>query len=204
MPKRSVLVPCLAVLASCAAFQASAQQSPLYWSYAAKFVCGVQYHVPAGEPPVKPGNYATEINIHNPYYRESQVRKKIIVLVDNGQRIGREPQQQGPRAYDGIVLGPDYATMDDCDRLWMLTHPGVPLPMPMPITIGYLVLISKDQLDVDAVYTNSTVVPAATPAGLALKPGGISIDVERVEGKQVEIPAGLFPGGHDIERPVQP
>src|SRR3954464_2373605 len=44
-----------------------------FWSYAAKFVCGEQLTDQAGqpivgEPAVKPGNYATEINIHNPHY----------------------------------------------------------------------------------------------------------------------------------------
>lgn len=74
----------LAVMAVTALSQQSAQASPeaqgivpspYYWSYAAKFVCGYQKPLPAqagavlGEPPVKPGNYATEINIHNPFYR---------------------------------------------------------------------------------------------------------------------------------------
>src|SRR5512139_3651184 len=41
------------------------------WSYAAKFVCGLQAPLAQGapgEPVVKPGNYATDINIHNPNY----------------------------------------------------------------------------------------------------------------------------------------
>jgi len=49
----------------------SAVNGQYLWSYAAKFVCGYQRTAtpgqPApGEPIVKPGNYATEINIHNP------------------------------------------------------------------------------------------------------------------------------------------
>src|SRR5512135_3323898 len=59
------------------------------WSYAAKFVCGFQDHNPAGavvpgEPVVKPGNYASEINIHNPTYKQILLHKKFLVLV-NGQ-----------------------------------------------------------------------------------------------------------------------
>jgi hypothetical protein len=34
---------------------------------------------------VKPGNYATDINIHNPGYRPTPLRKKFLVLVENGQ-----------------------------------------------------------------------------------------------------------------------
>lgn len=58
-----------------------------YWSYAVKFVCGQQGPLDPnqpGEPTVKPGNYATDINIHNPFYDTVQVPvfKKLVILVD--------------------------------------------------------------------------------------------------------------------------
>ena len=37
---------------------------------------------PQGEFIVKPGNYATEINIHNPNYKQVPLRKKFLVLVN--------------------------------------------------------------------------------------------------------------------------
>ena len=69
------------------------------WSYAAKFVCGFQRtaapgQVTPGEPILKPGNYATEINIHNPNYKQTPLRKKFVMLV-NRQTIVREPEQVG-------------------------------------------------------------------------------------------------------------
>lgn len=202
MPKRASFLSFLVLCALWATSEASAQGQPLYWSYAVKFVCGLQGPFQPGEPPVKPGNYATEINIHNPHYQPVEVRKKVLVLVDRGQPIGREPQQQGPRAYDGIVLGPDFATYDDCNKLWTLVYPPpMPIPTPMPPMIGFLVVISKEQLDIDAVYTAATGASFATAAKGV---GGIAIDVERVEGKQVAIAPGLFPGGPDIENPIQP
>ncbi len=163
------------------------------WSYAAKFVCGFQptatpaQQIP-GEPVLKPGNYATEINIHNPAYRPSPLRKKFLVLVNGQQQqVIREPQQIEPMKIITMTLGPDMATMDDCNNLWTITYPGVALPSPMPVFIGYLVILSPVDLDVDVVYT------ANAPGDLATAPTGVSIDVERVTGKRVFVPTGALP-----------
>jgi hypothetical protein len=166
---------------------AQAVQGAYYWNYSAKFVCGLQAPVAQqqGEPPVKWGNYATVINIHNYNYREADVRKKVLVLYENNQPVGREPNAVGPRGTDKITLAPDYATMDDCNRLWELTHPGTTtIPFPMPIFEGYLVILSRIDLDVDAVYTAAD-YPNPTPSP--------SIDVERIPGKRVFIPTGALP-----------
>ena len=170
------------------------------WSYAAKFVCGYQPPSMApgtlqGEFIVKPGNYASEINIHNPQYREQKVFKKLIILVDmrNPQqpRVVREPQTTGRVVTDTIVLGPDFATMDDCNRIYQWLSPAGGLPaFPPPLMIGYLVVLSRAELDVDVVYTAE--VPGSA-AALA-QPTGISMDVERVTGKRVYVTPGVvFP-----------
>ena len=55
---------------------------PVRFSYAAKFLCGVHPAVafnPPAEPPVKPGNYATVINIHNPWARNVTLIKKVAL-----------------------------------------------------------------------------------------------------------------------------
>jgi hypothetical protein len=77
--------------------------------------------------------------------------------------------------------------MDDCNNLWAIIYPSVPLPSPMPVFIGYLVILSPLELDVDVVYT------ANAPGDLAVAPTGVSIDVERVTGKRVFIPTGALP-----------
>ena len=166
------------------------------WSYAAKFVCGYQRTATPGaaspgEPVLKPANYASEINIHNPNYKQAPLRKKFLVLVNqiNPQNplIAREPAQIEPTKIMTMTLGPDFATMDDCNNLWTLTYPNVPLPSPMPVFIGYLVVLSPLELDIDVVYT------ANTPGDLATTPDSVSIDVERVTGKRVFVPFGALP-----------
>jgi hypothetical protein len=160
------------------------------WNYSAKFVCGSNAATAAGvvgEPPVKPGNYATEINIHNYVYKEVTIRKKLILLVDKGQVIGREPNAVGPITRTAVTMGPDYAMMDDCNALWALASPTTPPSTPMALMIGYLVIISPVDLDVDVVYT------AEVPGTQGVAPTSISIDVERVPGKRLFIPVGALP-----------
>lgn len=161
------------------------------WSYSVKFVCGVQIpHLTdlqaVGEPPVKPGNYATEINIHNYQYREAKVGKKLLVLFDKNEAIGREPKTVEPSKYENIVLRPDAATMDDCYHLWEVLRGIVP-PVPAPLMIGYLVILSPVDLDIDAVYT-AEVGNTSADGTLLVSLTGNAMDVERIPGKRVFVP----------------
>jgi len=172
--------------------------SPLgrpFWSFAAKFVCGEQPADQAsqpivGEPSVKPGNYATEINIHNPHYLGPiQIRQKALLLVDRGEPVGRAPQTAGPLAFSPLFpLPDDGATMMDCNSIWELLNPGTTPPAPMPLMIGYLVIVSPANLDVVGVMT-------ATTSTSNLEPAGIALETVAVEGKRVLIPATAFPDG---------
>jgi len=164
-----------------------------YWSFAAKFVCGFQAHTLAtggpipGEPVVKPGNYATEINIQNPNFKLVPLIKRMIVLVD-GDVVKREPQSVGPSGSDALELQADFATLDDCNKLWIATHPQVPaVPTPLPLFIGYLVILSPLDLNVNAVYTTNA------PGIAGSLPNSASIDVLPVTGKRVFLPAGVNP-----------
>lgn len=170
----------------------SAVKGQYAWSYAAKFVCGWQQPTAAGVNPqgefiVKPGNYATDINIHNPNYKQIPLRKKFIVTVQNGQAVANEPAQVEPRAIITMTLNADMVTMDDCNNLWKYSFPAVPPTGPMPLTIGYLVILSPVELDVDVVYT------AGAPGAFNVAPTSTAIDVERVTGKRVFIPTGALP-----------
>lgn len=160
------------------------------WSYAAKFVCGQQAPLnqgATGEPVVKPGNYATDINIHNPGYRSAPLRKKFLILAENGQAIAAEPLSVRPRRIITMTLGADMATMDDCNTLWKYIYPtGIP-GGGRPLTVGYLVILSPVDLDVDVVYT------AGAPGDVFTPQQSLSIDVERVTGKRIFVPAGALP-----------
>jgi hypothetical protein len=142
----------------------------------------------AGEPAVKPGNYATEINIHNPHYLGPiQIRQKALLLVDRGAPVARAPATAQPATFSPLFALPDDgATMMDCNGIWALLNPGTTPPTPMPLTIGYLVIVSPANLDVVDVTT-------ATASTSNLEPAGIAIQTVAVEGKRVVIPASAFP-----------
>ena len=164
-----------------------------FWSYATKFVCGYQSPTSAagapivGEPVVKPGNYATDVNIQNPNFRIVPLIKRVIVLVD-GDVVNREPQSAGPSGSDAIELKGDFATMDDCNKLWLNTHPNSPVvPTPMPLFVGYLVILSPLDINVNAVYTTNA------PGVVGTQPTSNSINVLTVAGKRVFLPSGVKP-----------
>ncbi len=133
--------------------------------YVAKFVCGVNEVPDERCTPVRPGRYATEINIYNGYCSEAVIEKHVIAVVLNGEAIGREPRFAKDIVPDRIVLPPLTATMDDCCRLAELLK-----QKPVgPLTIGFLEIVSSVPLTVTAVYTAT-----------GLRDDAVSIDVEQI------------------------
>lgn len=144
---------------------------PCKYTYAVKFVCGVQSDCGCSCGPVRPGTYATEINILNPKCKEARIVKRFVPLVFAGAVTGREPAVATARATETIFLPPGAATMDDCCRIAQVLYGGVP-GTTMPLTIGYLELVSDQELHVTALYT------ASDSEGR-----GLSLDVVTVPGK---------------------
>jgi hypothetical protein len=140
--------------------------------YSVKFVCGYQREGGGRACTVRPGEYATEINIHNFQDVHACITKRVLPVVFCGSPAGREPRFVRPRAEDRIVLPPESATMDDCCRLGELLFGGESASA-YPITIGFLEIESPVELCVTAVYT-------ATP----LEGGPVSIDVEQIEARK--------------------
>ncbi len=160
--------------------------------YAAKFLCGEFGREVAGkkgiEGPVKPGNYATAINIHNPHPAKPVVfRKKAVLLfagskVDPAQELER-PHPPGPSFT--AELGPDWGMEIDCFDIRKRLIPNAP---EAPVFIkGWVVLETFVHwpLDVEAVYTAHTFADG--------KPEGFSITTERITGTPITFP-WLFPG----------
>lgn len=125
------------------------------YTYSVKFVCGMNKKTTVDFSQVLRGAYSTEINIHNVSNLIAPLQKRLLVLVKDGLALGREPKSVGVTAVDAITLPPDWATMDDCQRIGELVYqmqPGLPFTS-MPLTIGFLEIISPVELRVDAVYT---------------------------------------------------
>jgi hypothetical protein len=150
---------------------AQAASAKYLYSYAVKFVCGYNdsnvgittlptgLEVRTGEPSVKFGNYATEINVFNfnvdpTVPTDAIIGKNVILLVDKGRPVGREPKLASTIVTDGITLKSQEATMDDCNRIGELLWGPAGIPSPFPLTIGFLIIQSTVELDVTAVYTS--------------------------------------------------
>jgi hypothetical protein len=144
------------------------------FSYPVKFICGIEADQECRCGPVRPGHYATEINIYNFNSREVGIEKRIVPLVLAGAVRGRESSVARTAAVDKIVLPPHAATMDDCCRIAELLLGGPP-SQPQTLTLGFLEIVSPVELQVTAVYTVTD-----------LKSGSISIDVETIGAKRTQ------------------
>ena len=111
------------------------------FSYAVKFVCGTQPQCDCACAPVRPGSYATEINIYNQTNADVELVEYVIPVVFGGAAAGREPRTVTARAEDRITLPAYAATMDDCCRLAELLL-GAPADGAAPLNIGYLEIVS--------------------------------------------------------------
>jgi len=186
---------------------AQAASAKIRYTYAVKFVCGFNpdnigyagdaLDKRAGEPTVKFGNYATDVNIHNfniygnPDLNPPVVEKRVKVLVDRGVPVGREPRIVGTSGGDLITLPYGDSTMDDCNRIAEMLWGGVPTPY--PLTIGFLIVGSTVELDVTAVYTAQTCANwLYSPIRLEClssdgrpSDGSVSIDVNQITGHKI-------------------
>lgn len=145
------------------------------FQYAVKFVCG-KFVAPTPDPtgengqlaegPVKPGNYATAVNIHNPWFRDVFFAKKAVLSL-------REPDQGKPSQFHRMVLKQDGATEIDCPEIRKILG----LNTPEQFIKGYFVVYSTQELDVDPVYTAQSLDVAGNLSGM-------SIDVEHVNGRK--------------------
>ncbi len=163
----------MAALSAIAGAPAQAQPVPS-WVYSVKFVCGLQgvpsFQVPPPhEPTLKPGNYATSVNVHNYHVSTAGVtfqKKAVIALPES------KPRGQISRIVTES-LKPDQALSVDCNELESLFPVGTaPLP---PFIEGFVEIVSPVQLNVTAVYTSQT---CNGPTGTKCTSfGDLSIDV---------------------------
>jgi hypothetical protein len=141
------------------------------FSFSVKFVCGSQQACDCACVPLRPGSYATEINLHNLTTEDAQVLIRFIPLVLAGAAAGREPAISAARAEDKLTLPRQTATMIDCCRISELLFGGESSGQ-RPLSIGFLELTSTVNLSVTAVYTTNG------------DHGGVGLEVEQIFGRQ--------------------
>ncbi len=108
---------------------------PTLLQYAVKFVCGRS----AGDV-LAPGAYWTAINVHNPTDTDVGFREKVAVALPH-----ETPGRVSP--FTDAKLGPDEALEIDCEDIRRLAN------SPTNFVKGFVVIESKFELDVVAVYT---------------------------------------------------
>jgi len=149
--------------------------------YAVKFLCGDLKPDLQGrlEGPVKPGDYQTAINIHNPQTTIVPFRKKAVLMFASHPefQIGLEvPRAPGPR-FD-IKLEPDWGLEIDCAdiRAVLLKHLG-PMVQPPTFIKGWVVIEvpGRASLDIVTAYTAHGFKTDAT----GLQPEGFALEIER-------------------------
>jgi hypothetical protein len=134
--------------------------------YAIKFVCGYRQATSNGEPPVKPGNYATAINIHN--FNDANACGMARPALS--YRPGDTPA--AAINWQSLSLARVSDLELDCNYLWKVTG-----TKPGSFLMGMLDLGLGQNLPVAVVYTASiTDKMDITGSG-----AGISIDVEYVQ-----------------------
>ncbi|HMC31052.1 MAG TPA: hypothetical protein VKL99_09470 [Candidatus Angelobacter sp.] len=152
--QRSVVAVVLACLGSMTAGAQVPQNR--FVEYSAKFLCGVVQIGPAGtsssDPRVRPGVYATSINIHNPQlpnFPGVSFVKKVVLSSPEGKDL------IPPSPFHKDVLKPDFAEEVDCTIIRAMSGSTA------PFIEGFVVLISHplnflpplNELDVVGVYT---------------------------------------------------
>ena len=154
---------------------ATAQTLPPTDVYSAKFLCGnflPKELSDKAEWPVKPGNYFTTINVHNPNRTLISFQKKAVLLyrADKPSDVAEQPMP--PSELIAVQLKDDWGLEIDCSDIRNKLLGGA---VPAPAFIeGWVVIEVKGNqahstdpipLDVTAVYTgHGWIQPVGKPA----------------------------------------
>lgn len=154
--------------------QKNAPATTTFLEYAVKFVCGIPT-MEAQREAVKPGNYATAVNIHNP---NQLTNTPPIQFTKHAVRAFPEdftPKPPGPLV--GEMLLSDFAMEVDCQNIRDLLH----LPHDTTFLKGFLVILEPSTftpLDVVGVYSSE---PPPGQTGI----GGMGLEILPITPKTV-------------------
>ena len=173
------------------AFTLPPTQVPLRSVYAAKFLCGEFFGIVNAdgtlrEGPVKPGNYQTAINVHNPHSKAVGFRKKAVLLFDSKKPSDEFEPPMPPGQLIDVDLESNWGLEIDCrDIRQELLQSSLPPDPTFSFINGFVVIEAsgKVQLDVVAAYTSHGFV--VDPLTNTRRPLGFSLDVETVSRKLV-------------------
>lgn len=166
--------------------------SNVLFQYATKLVCGN-----SNGKILAPGVYFTAVNVHNPTYTTVDFRVKVAVALP-----GLQP---GPISeFRHAKLGPDEALEIDCPDIFNREIFKFPEPVSRRFIKGFVVIESKVELDVVAVYTAAgrekfveTLHTERVPAR-QLRAGAeevcVDFELPLTLGTQYGAPAGHHPG----------
>lgn len=164
--------------------------------YAVKFLCGnflpkIITSPPTdgvAEYPVKPGNYLTAINIHNPNWAQVTVRKKAVVLYRADATTQPMEAVMGPKQdLINVELGPDYGFEIDCPDIRVkLLNGAISAPTFIKgwvvLEVWGNILTLPKPIDVTAVYT----AHGWNRTGTTITYGGFTEDVESILPKRAQ------------------
>ena len=147
------------------------------FQYAAKLVCGVQRDPKNMQ--LARGFYGTTVNILNPGREKTQFTKELALTIPPGHQ---KPGDMFQVATD--TLGSHQALATDCEDIRRRVFGGT---FPTPFIEGYVVIRSRDSLDVTGVYTTAALNEDSTAGAHS------SIHVEQIRERQLM--AGQPPDG---------
>jgi serine protease len=155
------------------------------FQYAAKLVCGIQRDPKNMQ--LARGFYGTTVNLLNPGREKTQFTKELALTIPPG---GQKPGEIFQVATD--TLGPHQALATDCEDIRRRVFGGT---FPTPFIEGYVVIRSRDSLDVTGVYTTAALDVNGTAGDHS------SMHVEQIRERQLT--AGQPPDGKKADLTVR-
>ena len=156
-----------------------------------------------GREGIKPGNYATAINIHNPSLSQTVTLYKGAVVVEPEESLTASTS-----VFQSYSLLAGQAVEVDCEDIYGLYGFFYPPAVYNSFTEGFVTILSTAPLDVVAVYTAEPPLVASTPSsipGMALRT--LNIAPRTVTLTPAEVTGGYFstglPAGRYLEYPAK-